>query len=50
LPLTVGEAPPARSFEDTVRGYLQQELINYPDADRDAVLARAEALLRETEE
>jgi exonuclease SbcD len=50
LPLTVGEAPPARSFEETVRGYLQQELINYSNPERDAVLARAEALLREAEE
>jgi exonuclease SbcD len=47
--LTLGEAAPARSFEDTVRSYLQQELVNYPEADRAAVLARAEALLREAE-
>jgi exonuclease SbcD len=36
-----------KSFEDTVRDYLQQELINHPEAVRDAVLRRAEALLSE---
>jgi exonuclease SbcD len=47
--LTAGEANPVRSFEDTVRDYLRQELINYPDADREAVLTRAEALIKEVD-
>ena len=47
--LTTGEAPRTKSFEDTVRDYLRQELINHADALRDAVLARAEALLREVQ-
>jgi exonuclease SbcD len=46
-PLTVGEAPRGKSFEDTVRDYLKAELINHPDDERDAVLGRAEELLRE---
>jgi exonuclease SbcD len=48
--LTVGEPARAKSFEDTVRDYLGQELINHPEALRDAVLARAEALMREVQE
>jgi DNA repair exonuclease SbcCD nuclease subunit len=46
-PLTIGEAPRGKSFEDTVRDYLKAELVNHPDDERDAVLARAEELLRE---
>jgi exonuclease SbcD len=46
-PLTVGEAPRGKSFEDTVRDYLKAELVNHADAEREAVLARAEQLLRE---
>jgi exonuclease SbcD len=46
--LILGEAR-AKSFEDTVRDYLRQELTNHPDALREAVLARAEALMREVE-
>jgi exonuclease SbcD len=45
--LVAGEAAPARSFEDTVRDYLKQELANHPPEDCDAVLCRAEQLLRE---
>jgi exonuclease SbcD len=44
--LTVGESAPSKSFEDTVRDYLTTELVNHPEPDRDAVLERAEALLR----
>jgi hypothetical protein len=44
--LTLGEADRAKSFEETVRDYLKQELINHAEADRDAVLARAEALMK----
>jgi exonuclease SbcD len=47
LPLTTDEAGRHKSFEDTVRDYLGQELTNHPDPVRDAVLARAEALLTE---
>jgi exonuclease SbcD len=47
--LTVGEANPGRSFEDTVRDYLRQELLNYPEEDQSAVLARAEELIRKEE-
>jgi DNA repair exonuclease SbcCD nuclease subunit len=45
--LTAEGTGPGKSFEDTVREYLQQELINHPEAVRDAVLRRAEALLSE---
>jgi exonuclease SbcD len=42
---------PARGlgFAETVREYLQQELVNYDDDDRTAILARAEELLKEME-
>jgi DNA repair exonuclease SbcCD nuclease subunit len=46
-PLTIGEAPHGKSFEDTVRDYLKAELINRTDAESEAVLSRAEQLLRE---
>jgi exonuclease SbcD len=42
-----GPAGPARSFADTVRDYLRDELAHHDDADRAAVLERAEALLQE---
>jgi exonuclease SbcD len=47
--LTIGEAVRSKSFEETVRDYLTQELTNHPEAVRDAVLARAEALMREVQ-
>jgi exonuclease SbcD len=47
--LTIGEPARTRSFEDTVRDYLTQELTNHPEALRDAVLRRAEALMREVQ-
>src|SRR5262249_17554884 len=40
LPLMADEAGRHKSFEDTVRDYLRQELVNHPDAVRDAILAR----------
>jgi len=43
--LVIGGANPSKSFEDTVRDYLRQELLNHPDADRDAILRRAEELM-----
>jgi exonuclease SbcD len=42
-------APPpgsVKSFEETVRDYLRQELTNHPEDFRDAVLARAEDLMK----
>jgi exonuclease SbcD len=47
--LTLGEPMKAKSFEDTVRDYLRQELTNHPEPAQQAVLARAEALLREVQ-
>jgi exonuclease SbcD len=47
--LTLGEASRAKSFEDTVRDYLSQELVNHAPADRDAVLALAEVLIQEVQ-
>ena len=35
------------SFEETVRGYLRQELIQHEEAMRDRILARVEDLIRE---
>jgi exonuclease SbcD len=48
--LVAGEAQRTRSFEDTVRDYLRQELMNHPDDIRETVLARAEVLMREVAE
>jgi exonuclease SbcD len=48
--LVIGETTRNKGFEETVRAYLAQELLNHPDAVRDAVLARAEALMREVVE
>jgi exonuclease SbcD len=39
----------AKSFEDTVRDYLKWELIDAPAVERDALLARAEALMNEVQ-
>ena len=47
--LTGGEVVRTKSFEETVRDYLTQELTNEPDDLRDAVLGRAEALMREVQ-
>jgi exonuclease SbcD len=47
--LVAGEAAPAKSFEDTVRDYLRQELANHPPEDGDAVLCLAEQLLQEVQ-
>jgi exonuclease SbcD len=47
--LTLGEPVKAKSFEDTVRDYLRQELTNHPEAQQQAVLARAEDLMREVQ-
>ncbi len=45
--LTVGEHAHSKSFEETVRDYLEQELMNHTDDERQAVLAMAEELMRE---
>jgi exonuclease SbcD len=49
ITLVGGPAGPAKSFEQTVRDYLQQELTNHPEDFRAAVLARAEELMREVQ-
>src|SRR5439155_26447001 len=46
-PATMTELWAARPFESVVREYLTAELMDQPDADRDAIIDRAEALLRE---
>lgn len=43
--LTGENAPHARSFEETVRDYLETELANHPDPVREGVLARVEKLM-----
>jgi exonuclease SbcD len=47
--LVIGGPGPAKSFEETVREYLRQELTNHPEELRNAVLARAEALMAEVQ-
>ncbi len=47
--LTVGEPSRAKSFEDTVREYLRQELTNHEDEIQQAVLGRAEELMKEVQ-
>lgn len=49
-PLLTGVSPQNKSFEDTVRDYLTEELVNHPQAERDAILARAEVLMRSEED
>jgi DNA repair exonuclease SbcCD nuclease subunit len=44
--LTVGEPNRSKSFEDTVRDYLKQELMNHSEDEREALLARVEALMK----
>jgi exonuclease SbcD len=48
-PLTPGEHVRGKSFEETVRDYLKQELMNHTDEDRDAVLTLAETLMKEVQ-
>ncbi|QDU22118.1 metallophosphoesterase family protein [Urbifossiella limnaea] len=43
------EVGPARGFGETVRDYLQQELTNHAEAERDAIVALADELLKEFE-
>lgn len=44
--LVVGDADRAKSFGETVRDYLSQELIQHPEADRDELLKLAEELMK----
>ena len=46
--LTLGDVR-ARGFEETVREYLCVELTNHAEPEREAILARAEALLKEVQ-
>jgi exonuclease SbcD len=48
--LVSGAAAPAKSFEETVRDYLRQELTNQDEAFCNAILARAESLMAEMRE
>ncbi len=45
--LTTGEAGRGRGFEEVVRDYLGRELVNHTDAQRGAVLALVEELMRD---
>jgi exonuclease SbcD len=47
--LAVGEPVRGKSFEETVRDYLSLELTNEPEELRQAVLQRAEKLMREVQ-
>lgn len=49
ITLVGGSSGPAKSFEQTVRDYLQQELTNHAEDFREAVLARAEELIKEVQ-
>ena len=42
-----GEEPAAKSFAETVRDYLGQELAQREVADRDAILSLADGLLKD---
>jgi exonuclease SbcD len=48
--LVIGGSNPEKGFEVTVRDYLRQELLNHSDEERDAVMNRAEKLMRELEQ
>ncbi|HEV3145400.1 MAG TPA: exonuclease SbcCD subunit D [Gemmataceae bacterium] len=45
--LTTGDNGRSKSFEETVREYLNAELVNHADDERNALLERAEKLLQE---
>ena len=47
--LVAPDDPRSKSFRETVREYLEQELIQHDDADRDSILAIADGLLMEHE-
>ena len=45
--LVAPDDPRSKSFRETVREYLEQELIQHDDADRDSILAIADGLLKD---
>jgi DNA repair protein SbcD/Mre11 len=47
--LAAPDDPRSKGFRETVREYLEQELIQHDDADRDAILALADELLDNTD-
>jgi DNA repair exonuclease SbcCD nuclease subunit len=47
--LTAGEADRTKGFAETVREYLQQELLNHADEDREALLGITDELIKECE-
>jgi exonuclease SbcD len=47
--LSLGGPSKARTFEQTVRDYVDQELTNHSDAERAAILAELESLLQEVQ-
>jgi len=44
--LAARDAPRTKGFGETVRDYLGQELVQHPEADRDAILKLADGLLK----
>jgi exonuclease SbcD len=48
--LVSAESGPSRSFDETVREYLAAELVQHDVAERDAILAIAEGLMKELSE
>lgn len=47
--LTAGEGDRSKGFAETVREYLQQELLNHADEDREALMGIADELIKECE-
>lgn len=47
--LTAGDADRTKGFAETVREYLQQELLNHADEDREALMGIADELIKECE-
>jgi exonuclease SbcD len=47
--LAAPDDPRSKGFRETVREYLEQELIQHDDADRGAILALADELLDDTD-
>jgi exonuclease SbcD len=47
--LASADGPRGKGFAETVRDYLSQELVQHPDAEREAILAIADGLLKDME-
>ena len=47
--LASADGPRGKGFAETVRDYLSQELVQHPDAEREAILAIADGLLKDFE-